>query len=284
MATKTKIISHNYTGKSLAVVFLDAEGKIRSKIADASHANWKQLEKAYKAQDMNKVVELIDITNSINRVSNGEFVVKNGHVYRGDEVVTGYLFDRILFFVREGLPFKRLLTFAKNLWANPSTKARTDLYKFLEHGNFPITEDGCFIAYKGVQQDYYSITAGKLKLIRGKTNEKGQIYNGIGEVIEVERSAVNPNENETCSHGLHAGSFKYANEFKSGGRLVLVKINPKDVVSVPTDCSCQKLRACLYEVIGEEGNGVPLDDADMEVENKLRYHNVRDSKGRFTKQ
>jgi hypothetical protein len=36
-----------------------------------------------------------------------------------------------------------------------------------------------------------------------------------------------------------------------------VEINPADVVSVPDDCSCQKLRACSYKVVGEYE--VPLD-------------------------
>jgi hypothetical protein len=32
---------------------------------------------------------------------------------------------------------------------------------------------------------------------------------------------------------------------------MIVKINPKDVVSVPSDCNCEKLRTCRYEVVGE---------------------------------
>jgi hypothetical protein len=283
-----KVLSHNYTGKSLAVVFL-FNGKLQNKIADASHLNWKSLEKAYKAGDFNKVVELIDITTAINRGFEGKFVVKNGKVYAGDEVVTGYLFDRILFFLENGLPYQRLLTFAKNLWANPSEKARKDLYKFLEHGNFPLTDNGTFIAYKGVQNDYYSITGGSLTLIKGKTNDAGKIFNGIGQTIEVDRSAVNPNEHQTCSYGLHAGSFKYADDFKSGGRLVLVEIDPRDVVSIPSDCNQQKLRTCKYKVIGEVGGEglptAPLNDADPDIIEKVdvTYHNVRDSKGRFKK-
>ena len=30
---------------------------------------------------------------------------------------------------------------------------------------------------------------------------------------------------------------------------MVCKVNPKDVVSVPTDCKFQKLRTCRYEVV-----------------------------------
>jgi hypothetical protein len=36
-----------------------------------------------------------------------------------------------------------------------------------------------------------------------------------------------------------------------GGRLVAVKINPADVVSVPSDYNNQKLRTCSYTVMFE---------------------------------
>jgi hypothetical protein len=38
-----------------------------------------------------------------------------------------------------------------------------------------------------------------------------------------------------------------------GERTVIVKINPRDVVSIPTDYNEAKGRACRYEVIGELG-------------------------------
>jgi hypothetical protein len=44
-----------------------------------------------------------------------------------------------------------------------------------------------------------------------------------------------------------------------GARTVIVKINPADVVSIPTDYDNSKGRACRYEVIGEVG--VNPDDA-----------------------
>jgi hypothetical protein len=46
------------------------------------------------------------------------------------------------------------------------------------------------------------------------------------------------------------------------GKLVLVEINPADVVSIPLDCECQKLRTCKYMVVQEYE--VPLEDLTYE--------------------
>ena len=56
--------------------------------------------------------------------------------------------------MREGLPFEPLVKLFENLMKNISYQTRTQLYDFLEHKNLPITEDGCFLAYKAVNSDY----------------------------------------------------------------------------------------------------------------------------------
>lgn len=248
---KNTVISHQYTGNSLVVVYNDGT-QVQTKIVQSSHPNWRQVERLYKQGQYAALIPLLDVTQAINTKFEGKFTVKDGSVYYRGEVVHGYLFDRIIFFMREGLPFKRLLAFAENLYANPSNRARNELFKFLEHKNMPITDDGCFLAYKGVQDDYYSITSGSSKVLKG-TVKGGKILNAVGEKIEVDRGDVNDNASVGCASGLHAGSWDYANGFKGNGRMMIVKINPKDVVSVPNDCNCQKLRTAAYEVVAEEG-------------------------------
>jgi hypothetical protein len=288
---KSKVISHNYTGNSLSVVFIDTEGKFQTKIADSSHANWKPLQAAYKANNFNKVIDLIDVTRAIVKAFKGKFTVKNGKVFRGDEQVHGYLFEKILLFLREGLDHKRLIRFAENLAANTSQHTVNDLYRFLENGNFPITEDGCFLGYKGVQNDFYSITAGSAIPLQGVRNAEGKILNAIGATIEVTRKDVNENRDACSTYGIHVGSYRYAKDFGKSGRLLIVKVNPQDVVAVPTDG--EKLRVVKYVVIGEEG--APLNevtDADFEKTKRkvtsnqkpVGFHNVRGSDGRFKKQ
>ncbi len=274
-----KVLSSNYTGSSLNIVYSD--GKVRTVIIQNTNPNWARVIKAYKNKNFSEVLTLIDTPAAIERTFKGEFTVKNGKVYKGDKECHSYLAGRIIFFAKEGLPYKNLLKFAKNLEANPSERAREELYKFLEHGNFPIDDKGEVYAYKGVQNDFYSKTAGTLPLIKGKTNAQGRIYNAPGEEIECERKHVCDDKNVGCApNSLHVGSFSYAREFSGGdGKLMIVKFNPKDCVSVPTDCNHQKLRVCRYEVISEEGR-ILNESKDTKFGKKVSKP-LRDSSGRF---
>ena len=85
--------------------------------------------------------------------------------------------------------------------------------------------------------------------------------NSVGSTCEVPRGKVNGNREHHCAAGLHVGAFDYAksygginlddNEGDGGNKLMICKVNPRDVVSVPNDCRCQKLRCCKYEVVSE---------------------------------
>ena len=65
-----------------------------------------------------------------------------------------------------------------------------------------------------------------------------------------------------CSDGFHAGSYDYAKGYShNGGHLMRVEIDPSDVVSVPKDCDCQKLRTAKYTVVAlHETIEEPLDE------------------------
>lgn len=145
-------------------------------------------------------------------------------------------------FHEKGHPFEPLIQFAINLHENPSVRSMEQLFTFLKANHFTITTDGCFIAYKAVRKDYLDIYTGTMD-------------NSIGRVVVMDRNSVNDNPEQTCSAGLHAAAFNYAcNSYgghASGKRIVYVKINPKDVVSIPVDYNNQKMRVCQYEVIGE---------------------------------
>ena len=63
------------------------------------------------------------------------------------------------------------------------------------------------------------------------------------------RNYVCDDANIGCSDGFHAGSLDYARHYGNGGHLMVVEIDPRDVVSVPLDCDQQKLRTCKYKVV-----------------------------------
>ena len=223
----------------------------------------------------------LEVSGAINAQFNGRFQVVGNTITYAGKPIGGYLVDRMLFFMRE-LPkqSERLIKFAENLYRNPDPDVIEQLYKFLEHKNMPLTEDGCFLAYKGVNADYYSKTSGNIKVLKGKVKD-GKIFNGIGEHIIVERKQVCADKNVGCASGLHVGSWEYANNFKGDGKLMVIKVNPQHVCSVPLDCSWSKCRACEYEVIAEEGRKLQEKrDSNFDKAAKVRLN--RDSLGRFT--
>jgi hypothetical protein len=143
--------------------------------------------------------------------------------------------------LQDGFPVEPLVAFMENLMTNPSKRAVDELYGFLEKNSLPITPDGHFLAYKKVRQNYFDCHTGKMD-------------NSVGKVVEMERNEVDDNKDQTCSAGLHFCSQEYLPHFGGGdSRVVIVKINPRDVVSIPVDYNNAKGRACRYEVIGEVG-------------------------------
>ena len=139
--------------------------------------------------------------------------------------------------MREILPHKPLVLFLGKLMDNPSSRATEELYSFLEHKNMPLTPEGNFLAYKGVDGDFKDFWSHKFD-------------NSVGQTLEMRRNGVCDNANQGCSAGFHAGSYEYAKGYASnGGNLMVVEIDPSDVVSVPYDCECQKLRTSKYKVV-----------------------------------
>jgi len=62
-----------------------------------------------------------------------------------------------------------------------------------------------------------------------------------------------------CSHGLHVGAIDYVKSYGChGDKVIICKVHPADVVSVPLDSAHQKVRCCGYEVVGEyDGDLLP---------------------------
>lgn len=172
-------------------------------------------------------------------VAGDRVTIENNRVLFDGENVPSALTRKLLSVARAGLnidPWKR---FVVRLFANPSRGAQAELNEFLEVADLPITEDGCFLAYKRVRDDYRDL-------------HSATFDNSVGKVVEMERDGVDPDRDRTCSYGLHFCSQDYLRNFYSGaGRIVIVKVNPTDVVSIPSDYQFTKGRTCRYEVVGE---------------------------------
>ncbi len=191
------------------------------------------------------------------------FTISPESVSYDGETLPDILADKVRAIAAEGLPVKLFANFWENLNNNPSASSVRELYDFLAYKELPITEDGFFIAYKGVASNGLSIHGNtKTKVLQGIVDNNGKIQNNIGDTIEVKRWDVDDNRDNGCSFGLHVGSMDYATMW--GEQTLVVKINPADVVSVPTDCGCQKCRVSKYEVIDSYQNEIKNAITDSE--------------------
>lgn len=172
----------------------------------------------------------------------------------------------------------KLIKFLENLMNNPSEHSREQLYDWIAPRDITITQDGHFLAYKGLRNDFTSINAGPGIVNSVEYTGSTHLDNTPGNVVEFPRSRVVADSSVGCAVGLHAGTHEYASGF-SEGKLVLVKINPRDVVSVPTDCAAQKLRVCRYEVLEEVEKKVDrvlwdTDTTDEDLDPEYDYDDV----------
>lgn len=164
----------------------------------------------------------------------------------------------------------KLIKFLENLMNNPSEHSREQLYDWIAPRDITITQDGHFLAYKGLREDFTSRNAGPGIVNNVEYTGNTHLDNTPGNVVEFSRSRVVANSSIGCAVGLHAGTHEYASRF-ARGKLVLVKINPRDVVSVPTDCDAQKLRVCRYEVLEEVQEKVDRVLWDIEEDSDPEY-------------
>ena len=202
-----------------------------------SHITYNRVLDAIKAQDWETVKTIIEPVKVVLNYGQGNVSVKGEELFWKGKPMHNALSTRMIAMLQDGFPIEPLVNFMENLMTNPSKRAVDELYGFLEKNNLPITPDGHFLAYKKIRRDYKDIHSGTMD-------------NSVGKIVEMERYDVDDNKDNTCSTGLHFCSKDYLNSF-GGERTVIVKINPRDVVSIPSDYNQTKGRACRYEVVGE---------------------------------
>lgn len=187
-----------------------------------------------------ELAALLDETKHIVSAGAGRVSVISGVVYYGDEAVRTPLTNRIIQGLAEGFDMSAYMLFLDNSMENPSKRAVDEMYSFMERNNMGITSDGYILGYKKVKEDFTDIYTGK-------------IDNSPGSIVEMRRNMVDDNANQTCSKGLHFCSMSYLPHYGSsrGNKIVIVKVNPKDIVSVPIDYDHAKVRCCRYEVVSE---------------------------------
>lgn len=212
------------------------------------HPNYNKILDSIKAGDFSNIDNLVNVAKAVAQYTDNRVTIDNGQIFYGGVAIHNTLTERIIKMMTEGFKFDHMIKFLKNLMENPSKRAVDETYWFLENYGLPITDDGCFLAYKAVRNDYKDIYSGKFD-------------NSIGAVVSMARNQVDDSYGLDCSHGLHVGALDYVVGYghfvkgapitAGGNRLLLVKVNPKDVVSVPKYEGHTKMRVCEYTVVSE---------------------------------
>jgi hypothetical protein len=222
-----------------------------------AHVNYDEIRELLTSEppiEWDSILDLTDVAATVNSwASESDIEVIDGVVcYRGRHV-HNIVSSRILDGMSEGEDVTPFVSFLANLMKNPSMRAQRELYLFLEQSELPLTEDGHFLAYKSVDSDFMD-------------RHSHTFNNEVGSVCSMKREEVDDERDNTCSYGLHFCSIEYLRGFWGfGGHTMILKINPADVVSIPSDYNNAKGRTCRYAVVGELENDEHFDGYDDSV-------------------
>ncbi len=213
-------------------------------------------------QRWDDLIEFIDLPAVVDKYSNGDFKIEGGVVtFEGFRVEHSGFCKRVVDMLLQGKmdEVESAGKFIIKLMENPSNDIVRRVFDFLKFAEIKFAEDGDLLVFKNVRSDY-------------KDCHSGQVPNTPGTVVAMRRNRVNEDDNQTCSYGLHVCSLSYLPNYakQHNSRTVICKLNPADIVSIPTDYKDAKIRCCRYEV---------LKDVSVEYrQNKIVY----DAVGKFS--
>lgn len=194
--------------------------------------------------DLETIKAMASVKNYIVYLSQGRISLTDAGIQFMGELVNSYMTERIMRHHAEGVDVAPMLAFMDRVMNHPILGIQQDIYKWCEKGDMPFTAEGHIIAYKKVDMNWRSYHA---------SPDGTHLYHPIGGYVEMERSAVDPRRDYTCSTGLHFCSYDYLNAYqgKNTGRILILSIDPQDIIAIPTDYNQTKGRACRYRIIGE---------------------------------
>lgn len=250
-------------------------------LAGSSHPNFETIRDILLSDQDDAEDALIGLFNiaftagqKFDRVSD-RITYSSNNLYFDGEVVHGALVDAVIRAIKDGTTdFKPLALFFEKVVDNPNEHSKENLYRWLANKSFEIAEDGDILGWKGVRYSdgqYLSTTAGDA-FADGVFYKQSFIPHVPGTIVEMVRGDVHWDPQVGCAAGLHVGVFNFASSY--GNCMLQVKINPRDVVSVPTESSDQKMRVCRYFIVSEVDRyskglisrvTIPDDDEDFEV-------------------
>lgn len=233
-----------------------------------SHITYDKVVAALKQEEWDTVKNLIEPKKVVVSYGKGNITIDGDKIFWKGVEMHNALTRRMVQMIQEDAKINGLVAFMEKLMENPSKRAINELYGFLEKNALPFTPNGNFLAYKRVENDYLDVHsstvlnkpaaymtedeikklpitgAGKRKEVTISLNEANQT------VVSMDRQHVEDDQNKTCSDGLHFCSRDYLGHF-GGSRIIIVEINPADVVSIPNDYNNSKGRCSKYTIVDE---------------------------------
>ena len=222
---------------------------------DHTHPEYTGLCECVMTGDADEFVNLINTGTVIENWSEGNFEFRDGFLYYENEQVANQPTERIINMIKNSWDYKPMLAYLDRLYQNVSNRAVHESYTWCSNKGLPITADGMLIGYKGVSLYSGEDRFDKLgrPLAEGDHVDKytgTSFRNNIGDECSMNRRGVSDNCNDGCASGLHVGTYEYAENWAgTNGVVVLVKFDPADIVSVPTDCQYSKMRVSKYTVV-----------------------------------
>jgi len=236
MSRLSKVPAIQYVVKpDFITVIID--GKVHN--VRPEQVTFRDVRAAILKEDWNALPNLVSVAKKIEFISEGVIEVRGEQIFFKGRAVDNSITRRIVALMHQNEPFKHMVKFMNNVYANPQAYAQDELYDWLMNSDMPITDDGRFLAYKAVRQNYFDV-------------HSGNFDNHPGCKPQMKREDVDPNRYNECSRGFHFCSLRYLRAF-SGDRIMIIAVNPKDVVSIPKDYNYTKGRTWTYEVLKEYG-------------------------------
>ncbi len=241
-------VQYTISNESITVVW---EGKPH--VVQKGSPHFAGLRDAILSEKWDDIPNHLTVAKTLASWAKGKFALDEGREifsYEGRELPQT-INRRIIAMATAGEDPTRMFRFFERLNKNPSMRSVEQLYPFLEHQNIPITPDGCFLAYKGVNANYTD-------------HHTGTIDNKPGVINKLPRNQISDDPREACHFGFHVGARGHAQGY--GNRMIVCKVDPEHVVCVPYDSGQQKMRVCEYTVVGNYGDDLPstvYDEADL---------------------
>lgn len=227
--------SYIFTLDGLSIV---ANGK--HYVVTKTHRNYDAIKNAMRAKDFDSVEGLINVAAALVDYAQGTKIEVDAEagvvLYNGTEV-DDVIADHILEMLADDFDIMPMVKLLGRIMSNPSERARKETYGWIRHNGMTITEEGFIVAWKRVKDDFTSFYDNKT-------------MHTVGERTVLDRSQCDQDSTNTCSRGLHFCSHAYLPQYMSGrGQVLMLELDPADIVAIPTDYQFSKGRACGYKVV-----------------------------------